>query len=92
MAAAAAIQLVFGWTKSFPVTIGRPGLRTIAHAVESAVLIPLILVFGDEWGVTGAAAAVLISSCAFAAVWGVIVLRLRHTFGARPVASAPGVP
>ena len=29
---AAAIQLVLGWTKSFPVTIGRPGLRIVAHA------------------------------------------------------------
>ena len=28
MLVAAAIQLIFGWTKSFPVSIGRPGLRT----------------------------------------------------------------
>ena len=47
---AAAIQLVFGWTKSFPVTIGRPGLRLVAHGVEAAVLLPLIVVFGELLG------------------------------------------
>jgi Na+-driven multidrug efflux pump len=68
---------VLGWTKSFPVTIGRPGLRLAAHGVETAVLLPLIVVFGKAWGVTGAAGAVLVSSVAFAAVWLVLVLRLR---------------
>jgi O-antigen/teichoic acid export membrane protein len=77
MAGAAAIQLVFGWTKTLPVTIGRPGLRTIAHGIETAVLLPTIIVFGKAWGVTGAAAAVLVSSCAFALVWTVFVVRLR---------------
>jgi O-antigen/teichoic acid export membrane protein len=75
--AAAAVQLIFGWTKSFPVTIGRPGLRVVAHAVEVAVLLPLILVFGEAWGVTGGGAAVFVSTLAFAATWVVIVLRLR---------------
>ena len=74
---AAAIQLILGWTKSFPVSIGRPGLRIVAHGVETAVLLPLIVVFGKLWGVTGAAGAVLASSGAFAIVWAVLVLRLR---------------
>jgi O-antigen/teichoic acid export membrane protein len=74
---AAAIQLVFGWTKSFAVTIGRPGLRIVAHAVESAVLLPLIVLLGKYWGVTGAGGAVLASSGAFACVWAVLVMRLR---------------
>ncbi len=76
---AAAIQLVFSWTKTFPVTIGRPGLRLIAHGVETAVMLPLIIVFGKVWGATGAGAAILVSSVAFALVWGVIALRLRRT-------------
>src|SRR5579871_6702614 len=59
---AAAIQLVFSWTKTFPVTIGRPGLRLVAHGVETVVMLPLIIVLGREWGVTGAGAAVLVSS------------------------------
>jgi O-antigen/teichoic acid export membrane protein len=75
---AAAIQLVLGWTKSFPVTIGRPTLRIVGHAVEAAVLLPLILLFGDLWGVTGAGLAVLCSAIAFGAAWGVLVLRLRN--------------
>jgi len=75
---AAAIQLILGWTKSFPVSIGRPGLRIVAHGVETAVLLPSIVVFGKLWGVTGAGAAVLASSCAFALVWAVLVLRLRR--------------
>jgi O-antigen/teichoic acid export membrane protein len=75
---AAAIQLIFGWTKSLPVTIGRPGLRIIAHGVETAVLLPLIVVFGKLWGVTGAGGAVLVSSVAFALVWTILLLRLRR--------------
>jgi O-antigen/teichoic acid export membrane protein len=74
---AAAIQLVLGWTKSFPVTIGQPNLRLVAHGVETAVLLPLIVVFGNYWGVTGAGGAVLASSVAFALVWLVLILRLR---------------
>ena len=81
MLVAAAIQLVFSWTKSFPVTIGRPGLRLVAHGVETVVMLPLIIVFGREWGVTGAGAAVLVSSVAFALTWLVIVLRLRRPGG-----------
>ena len=80
---AAAIQLVFSWTKTFPVTIGRPGLRLIAHGVETVVMLPLIIVFGKEWGVTGAGGAVLVSSVAFALTWGVIVWHLRRTGGFR---------
>ena len=76
---AAAIQLVFSWTKTFPVTIGRPGLRLWAHGVETAVMLPLIVILGKKWGVTGAGVAVLVSSVAFAAAWAVILLRLRRT-------------
>jgi Na+-driven multidrug efflux pump len=47
--------------------------------VETAVMLPLIVVFGDRWGVTGAGAAVLVSSFTFALAWGVILLRLRRS-------------
>ena len=50
MLVAAALQLVLGWTKSFPVTIGRPGLRILAHGIETAVLLPLVAALGTEWG------------------------------------------
>jgi O-antigen/teichoic acid export membrane protein len=86
--AAALIQLVFGWTKSFPVSIGRPGLRVVAHGIEVATLLPLVIVLGSVWGVTGAAGAVLASTCAFALTW--IVLLQRLTAGRlRPVEPAP---
>ncbi len=86
--AAAMIQLIFGWTKSFPISIGRPGLRVVAHGVETATLIPLVIVFGDLWGVTGAAGAVLASTCAFGLTW--LVLLQRLTAGRlRPVEPAP---
>ena len=55
---AAALQLVFGWSKSFPVSIGR-GLRVLAHGVESAVMIPLVVVLGHEWGARGGRGGVL---------------------------------
>ena len=74
---AAAVQLVVGWTKSFPVTIGRPGLRVLTHSIETAVVLPLVLVFGALWGATGAAGAVLAGMCAFAAVWAVLFARIR---------------
>jgi O-antigen/teichoic acid export membrane protein len=76
---AAAMQLVVGWTKSFPVTIGRPGLRTFAHGIESATLVPLVLVFGAAWGATGAAGAVLAASAVFVAVWTVLYARIKRT-------------
>jgi O-antigen/teichoic acid export membrane protein len=74
---AAALQVVLGWTKSFPVSIGRPGLRVVAHGVEALVLLPLTVVLGSIWGVTGAAVAVLVSVVAFAAVWAVLLGRVR---------------
>jgi O-antigen/teichoic acid export membrane protein len=80
---AAAVQLVYGWTKSLPVSIGRPNLRLVAHGVETAVLVPLLVPFGMAWGATGAAGAVLASSLAFVAVWTVLVLRVRDAV-ARP--------
>ena len=43
-------SLVWGWTKSFPVSIGRPGLRVIVQSVEIAVFVPLLLVFASTLG------------------------------------------
>ena len=74
---AAAILLVLGWSKSLPVTIGRPHLRIVTHGIETAVLLPLVLVFGARWDVTGAAVAVLVSTLVFAATWAVVLIRLR---------------
>jgi O-antigen/teichoic acid export membrane protein len=85
---AAALQLVWGWTKSFPVSIGRPGLRVIVQSIEIAVFVPLLLVFASHWGATGAAGAMVASTTVFCAVWGVIVLRLRAGWHA-PEAVAP---
>lgn len=73
---AAAVQLVVGWSKSFPVTIGRPGLRILTHGIETIVVLPLTLVFGSLWGAAGAAGAMLVGMCAFAVVWAVVFLRI----------------
>jgi O-antigen/teichoic acid export membrane protein len=75
---AAAVQLVYGWTKSLPVSIGRPDLRVVAHAIETAVLVPLLVVFGRRWEATGAAGAVLASTLVFAAVWTFLLVRIRR--------------
>jgi len=82
---AGALRLVYGWTKSFPVSIGRPGLRIWTHGLEMLVLVPLAGVFGSAWGATGAAGAVLASSAAYCAYWAVLYLRIR-----REPAPAPG--
>jgi O-antigen/teichoic acid export membrane protein len=86
---AAAVQLVLGWSKSLPVTVGRPQLRILTHGVEALVLLPLVVVFGDEWGVTGAAAAILVSTLAFAATWAVVLVRLRAELRASGRMPAP---
>ncbi len=83
---AAAVQVVLGWTKSLPVTIGRPRLRIVTHGIETLVLLPLVLVFGLEWGVTGAALAMLISTLVFAAVWVVVLVRLAREVDERHAA------
>ncbi len=76
---AAALQVVFGWSKPFPVSIGRPGLRIVANAVELAALIPCLVVFGALWDATGAAGAVLVGVGASALAWIVLLARLRRT-------------
>ena len=81
---AAAIQFAIGWTKSLPVTIGRPHLRIVTHGLETLVAIPLVAVLGAEWGATGAAVAVLASTVVFAAAWGVALSRLRSDVGDDP--------
>ena len=89
MLLAAAVQLIFGWTKSFPVSIGRPGLRTDGpgwsrsprssrSSSSSASL----------YGATGAAGGVFGSSLVLAAFWTVSLVRLRcrHVANGRPLA------
>jgi O-antigen/teichoic acid export membrane protein len=74
---AAAIHFALGWTKSLPVTIGRPRLRIVTHGLETVVAIPLVALLGDEWGATGAAIGVLVSTVVFALAWLVVIVRLR---------------
>jgi len=81
---AAAIQFALGWSKSLPVTIGRPRLRIVTHGLEALVVIPLVAVLGNEWGATGAAVAVLVGTVVFAAAWGIAIARLRIDVAAHP--------
>jgi len=76
MLVGAAIQLVFGWAKSFPVSIGRPELRTAGQVIEICVLMPLVLVLGATHGASGAASAFIVSSTVFGAFWIVQLIRL----------------
>jgi O-antigen/teichoic acid export membrane protein len=78
MIVAGALRMIYGWTKSFPVSIGRPALRIWTHGLEMLVLIPLVGVLGAEWGATGAAGAVLISSVVFCLAWTVLFLRIQR--------------
>jgi O-antigen/teichoic acid export membrane protein len=75
---AGAVQFVVGWSKSLAVTVGRPNLRIWTHGIETLVLLPLAAGLGWLWGASGAAAAVLISSVAFAVAWVVLYARIRH--------------
>jgi O-antigen/teichoic acid export membrane protein len=85
----AAIQVVWGWSKSFPVSIGRPELRLLAQGTEIVVLVPTLLALGAAYGATGAAGAFLIAACAFAATWTAILYRLRRERRAARAAVAP---
>lgn len=76
---AAGLELVWGWTKSLPVSLGRPSLRIVAHSIEVAVIVPLVLLLGSRWGATGAAAAALVAMAVFCTWWSIVVLRLRET-------------
>jgi O-antigen/teichoic acid export membrane protein len=69
MLLAAMVQLVLGWTRSFPVSIGRPGLRTVGQLVEIAVLVPALLVLAALYGSTGAAGGVLAGAVALGLFW-----------------------
>jgi O-antigen/teichoic acid export membrane protein len=75
---AGAISLVFAWTKSLPVSVGRPLLRIVTHGIETAVAVPLTLVLGYYWDATGAAAAVLIATVVFVVAWTVALARLQR--------------
>jgi O-antigen/teichoic acid export membrane protein len=75
---AGALRMVFGWSKSFPVSIGRPNLRIWTHGLEMLVLVPLTGILGAKWGATGAGAAVLASSVAFCAYWALLYGRIRR--------------
>jgi O-antigen/teichoic acid export membrane protein len=74
---AGAVQFVVGWSKSFPVTIGRPSLRIWTHGIETAVALPLTIVLGLFWGAAGAATAVLVSTVVFALSWAFLFARIR---------------
>jgi O-antigen/teichoic acid export membrane protein len=88
---AAAIQFALGWTKSLPVTIGRPRLRIVTHGLEALVAIPLAAALGARWGAAGAAAGVLAATVVFAAAWAVLLARLRAEVAARaPAGGASG--
>jgi O-antigen/teichoic acid export membrane protein len=73
-----ALQVIFGFSKTLPVTVGRPNLRVVSHGIEVMVFIPLLVVFGSMWGASGAAAAMLVSTGVFCVVWVVMLLRLRE--------------
>jgi O-antigen/teichoic acid export membrane protein len=81
---AASIQFAIGWTKTLPITIGRPRLRIVTHGLEALVAIPLAVALGAEWGATGAAVAVLVSTAVFAVAWAIALARIRADVGADP--------
>ena len=81
---AAAVQLVFGWTKSFPVSIGRPNLRILAHGIGGIRDLPVPrYVF-----YYGAAGVLVISFAALAFLWRKPVLERRRD--GRPLTKLPG--
>ncbi len=89
MLLAGAIQLVVAWTKSLPVSMGRPGLRIVMHGIETLVVVPLVVVLGRIWEASGAGAATLIASGVFAVAWLVALARIRRTHLPVPPGTQP---
>lgn len=89
-AVAAAVAFVFGWSKPFAASIGRPGLRTAVGGLELAVLLPPLAVLGSRHGAAGGAVALLAAACAGAGAWLVILVRMRRSLG-RPGAVQPAL-
>jgi O-antigen/teichoic acid export membrane protein len=89
MLLAACVQLVFGWSKTYPVSIGRPGLRTAGQVLEISVLVPGVLILGAAYGATGAAGGVLAGAVALALFWvgGLMWLRGRPMPGVAETAA-----
>jgi len=85
-AEAARLMLLAG---ALLVVTGRPGLRVLAHGIETAVLIPLVVILGSIWDATGAAAAVLAATVVFDVVWFVLIARIRREHPAAEASSAP---
>ena len=75
---AACVRLVLGWTKTFPVSIGRPALRIVAHGVEIAVLLPLAGPVRRRVGSDRGGRAMLLATIAFGLTWAVLLMRLRR--------------
>ena len=71
------------------VSIGRPGLRLVTTGIETALLLPLVVVLGLEWGATGAAVALFVSSVAYALAWFILYLPISRE--PKPVPSSTGV-
>ncbi len=88
MLLAGVVGFVFAWTKSLPVSIGRPGLRIVTHGIETLVLIPLVLTLGSLWDATGAAAAALIATGVFAVAWLLALARIYREHGTTEVVAS----
>lgn len=85
----AGLMFVIGWSKSLPVSIGRPALRIWTHAILTVVLVPCTLLFGLWWKATGGAAALAAATAAFVAAWLVIIVRLNREHRLVPPADTP---
>src|SRR5713101_2397324 len=85
MLLAGVVGFVFAWTKSLPVSIGRPGLRIVTHGIETIVLIPLVIALGSLWDAKGAAAATLIATGVFAAAWLIALVHVYREHGTTEV-------
>ena len=75
---ASGLLFVIAWSKSLPVSIGRPGLRVLAHGIQAAVFIPLLVVFGLHWGATGACAALTVAAAVFVVIWWILIVRIHR--------------
>lgn len=87
---AAALSFVTGWSKSLPVSIGRPGLRALTHGVQALVLLPLVLVLGIRWHAAGATAAIAISTAVFVGMWAVLIMRIYRQSQGSGALATPG--
>jgi O-antigen/teichoic acid export membrane protein len=72
---AAVLGLAFGWSKTLPAAVGRPGIRVAVLGLDALTVIPLLVLLGSR-GAQGAAIAITAGLFVQALAWALLLPRV----------------